>query len=90
MMNKTETYQNALNALEALQGFTKQEFPVGTKVKSKRGRGEASFVVDGYPTPLSIELAQSVIGISKNGKIQTLNLATVTLDNTPDTVQETV
>jgi hypothetical protein len=83
MSNKIEAKNAALGALEDLQDFTKAEFPIGTKVKSKRGRGEASFTVTGYPEATSLELANSVLGLSKNGKTQTLNLDSVSLDTDP-------
>jgi hypothetical protein len=81
MSNKIEAKNSALGALEDLQDFTKAEFPVGTKVKSKRGRGEASFTVTGYPEATSIELANSVLGLSKNGKTQTLSLDSISMDS---------
>ena len=83
MSNKIEAKNAALGALEDLQDFTKAEFPLGTQVKSKRGRGEARFTVTGYPEATSIELANSVLGLSKNGKTQTLNLDSVSLDTDP-------
>jgi hypothetical protein len=76
MSNKIEAHKSALEALEKLQDFTKSEYPVGTLVNSKRGRGEALFKVVGYhPAPTSIDLANSVLGLSKNEKTQVLNLA---------------
>ena len=74
---KTNAYKNATDALSALQEFTKVEYPVGTPVQSRRGRGMADFTVTGYPTPDSLDTANSVIGESKNGKFQILDLANV-------------
>lgn len=79
MSNKTQALETVQTALDNLQEFTKQEFPVGTKINSRRGRGEAQFEIVGYPTPTSIELANSVLGQSKNDKIQILSLKCVTL-----------
>lgn len=76
-MNKTEAHKNATNALDSLQGFTKEQFPVGTTVFSRRGRGIATFKVSGFPQPTSLENANSVIGASENGKEQVLAIASL-------------
>lgn len=80
MSNKQTAIETANTALAAAQEFTKVEFPIGTQILSKRGRGDASFKVVGYPSPESIELVNSVLGESKNGKIQILNLSCVKID----------
>ena len=74
---KTEAYRNALSALDSLQSFTKEQYPVGVIVKSTRGRGLATFKVVGYPTPESIGLANSVIGESGNGKNQIVSIGSI-------------
>lgn len=76
-MNKSETYKTALEVLENLQEFTKKDYPIGTKVTSKRGRGLAEFTVCGYPDALSVEAANSVLGRTPNNKIQTLTLGSI-------------
>lgn len=80
MNDKTQALQTVKDALNSAQEFTKVEFPLGTPILSKRGRGDASFKVVGYPEPTSLELVNSVLGESKNGKIQILNLSCVKLD----------
>lgn len=76
-MNKIEAHKNASNALDNLQNFTKEQYPVGTAVFSRRGRGIAAFKVSGFPNPTSLETANSVIGTSENGKEQVLTIASL-------------
>ena len=72
---KEQATQKALQSLQDLQQFTRDQYPIGTVVKSRRGRGLAEFTVTGYPQPTSMELANSVEGLSKNEKTQILNTA---------------
>lgn len=76
-MDKTEAHKNAQSALDSLQGFTRENFPVGTSIFAPRGRGIASFKVSGFPAPTSLEKANSVIGTSENGKEQVIALASL-------------
>lgn len=86
MSNTTNALNAAKESLLALQKEACASFPVGTKIKSRRGRGEASFEVVGFPEPTSLELANSVLGRSKNAKVQILNLTCVSLDVEPEAV----
>jgi hypothetical protein len=67
----------ALKKLGQLQTVTKNRFPVGVTVKSPRGRGIAHFRVVGYPTPVGLREANSVIGESQKGKQQVLFAETI-------------
>lgn len=69
--------ENVMAALAEIQEDTKILHPLGKTVKSRRGRGEAVFTIEGYPeAPTSIEMAQAVLGRSKNGKVQVLKMDT--------------
>lgn len=77
-MTKIEARHVAASALEALQEFTKQDFPLGKEVKARRGKGLATFKVAGYPEPISLDAANAVIGENlKTGKAQMVSLGSL-------------
>lgn len=70
---KLAAIKTARQALETVQDSTREEFPIGTILRSPRGRGIAEFKVTGYPEADSIQAALSVLGESQNGKVQTIS-----------------
>ena len=78
MNQEIEAQKAALSALESLQDFTKNDYPKGLVVHSRRGRGLAKFTIVGYPDPVSVDSANSVIGESQKGKNQVISLASIT------------
>ena len=76
-MTKIQATKEASAALEAVQEFTKSQFPVGALIELKRGKGLAVYKVVGYPNAISLDTANRVTAESAKGKAQDIAISSI-------------